>query len=104
MNLPEEIRSVLAKLPRRALRGISVAAFATSYKMSWWLAHFTAARRLDSQLRRLGGRRVVPPQIFHVEAREGPLYDGELERSKAWAETIRSCLIGSASPGDAQTV
>jgi len=88
MNLPEAVRPVFETFPRRTLRGIPVAAFDTSYKMSAWLARFTAARKLDKRLRKLGGKRVVPPQTFHVVEREGPLYDGEIERARAWARSI----------------
>ena len=89
MNLPQAVRPVFEKLPRRTLRGVPVAAFDTSYKMSAFLARFTAAKRLDKNLRKLGGKRLVPPETFHVEDNhEGPLYDGELERAQAWAETI----------------
>ena len=88
MNLPEEIRPVFEALPRRVLRGAPVAAFDTSYKLSAWLARLTAAHKLARKLRRLGGKRVVPPETFHVVESEGPLYDGEIERAKAWAELI----------------
>jgi hypothetical protein len=89
MNLPEAVQPVLKALPKRVLRGASVAAFDTSYKMSAWLARFTAARKLARKLRRLGGRQVVPAESFHVVERVGPLCDGEIERAKAWAESIR---------------
>lgn len=88
MNLPEAVRPVFDGLPRRVLRGTHVAAFDTSYKMSRWLAHFTAARKLAKKLRKLGGKQVVPPETFHVMEREGPLYDGELVRASRWAESI----------------
>ncbi len=88
MSLPEAVRPVFETLPRRTLRGTPVAAFDTSYKMSAWLAHFTAARKLDRRLRKLGGKRVVPPETFHVVEREGPLYDGEIERARAWTRSI----------------
>jgi flavodoxin len=91
MNLPESVRPVFEELPRRILRGVPIAAFDTSYKMSTFLTRFTAAKRVDRKLRKLGGKRLVPPETFHVEEHhEGPLYDGELERAKAWAETILS--------------
>ena len=35
--------------------------------------------------RKLGGKQVVPPEIFHVAAREGPLYVGDLQRAEEWA-------------------
>ena len=88
MNLPEEVRPVFGSLPRRILRDMPVAAFDTSYKMSRWLTPFTAARKLASRLRKLGGKRVVPPETFHVEGREGPLYEGEIERARMWAASI----------------
>jgi flavodoxin len=88
MNLPQAVRPVLETLPRRVLRGKLVAAFDTSYKMSRWLAPFTAARKLASRLRKLGGKRVVPPETFHVVGRDGPLYEGEIERARTWAASI----------------
>lgn len=88
MNLPEAVRPVFETLPRRVLRGTPVAAFDTSYKMSPLLARFTAAWRLAQKLRKLGGKRVVRPETFHVVEREGPLYDGEIERARAWAASI----------------
>ena len=92
MNLPEAVRSVFDTLPQRVLSDTWVAAFDTSYKMSWWLAYFTAARRLAKRLRKLGGTQIVPPETFHVVEKEGPLYDGELERARMWAESIMGQL------------
>ncbi len=88
MNLPEALRPILEGLPRRVLKGKAVAAFDTSYKMSGWLAHFTAAHRLASKLHRLGGKLVVGPQTFHVIERQGPLYDTEIARAREWATHI----------------
>jgi hypothetical protein len=88
MNLPEAVRPVFEALPRRILRKTPVAAFDTSYKMSAFLARFTASKRLDRSLRKLGGKRVVPPETFHVVEKQGPLYDGEIDRAKVWAASI----------------
>ena len=89
MNLPEAVRPVFEELPKRSLRGVPIAAFDTSYKMSAFLGRFTAAKRIDRKLRKLGGKRLVPPETFHVEDNhEGPLYDGEIERAKNWAGSI----------------
>jgi flavodoxin len=99
MNVPEEVRAVLEPLPRRLLRGVPVAAFDTSYKMSALLARFTAARKLARKLRQLGGRQVVLPETFHVVGREGPLYEGEIGRAKAWAESIRGEMATSQIEG-----
>ena len=88
MNLPEATRGIFDQLPKRILKGKLVAAFDTSYKMNRFLSRFTAAKKLTQKLRKLGGKRVVPPETFHVMEREGPLYDGELERAKTWAGLI----------------
>lgn len=96
MNLPDALRQAFESWPRRCLRGIPVAAFDTSYKMSWWLARFTAARKLDRRLRKLGGKRVAGPETFYVEGREGPLYEREIERAQAWAAAIREQLASRA--------
>ena len=97
MNLPETVQPVFERLPRRSLRGVSVAAFDTSYEMSAFLARFTAAKRVDRKLRKLGGKRLVRPETFYVHRHhEGPLYDGEIERAKTWAEAILAKLDGRA--------
>ena len=90
MNLPEDVKSAFEKLPRHILRHKSVAGFDTSYKMSWWLSKLTASRKLLRNLKRLGGKRIVPPETFHVVAREGPMCDGEIERAGNWARQILS--------------
>jgi len=88
MNLPEAVRPLFDRLPRKLLKGKLFAAFDTSYRMSWWLNQFTASKRLSPKLRKLGGKGIVPPQIFHVMEKKGPLYDGELDRAKEWAMLI----------------
>jgi flavodoxin len=97
MNLPGAVRPLLHALPSRLLKGIPVAAFDTSYKMSWWLNQFTAAKRLSRKLRKLGGKRLIAPETFHVTEREGPLYDGEIKRATVWAETILGRIQGVRS-------
>jgi menaquinone-dependent protoporphyrinogen IX oxidase len=90
MNLPEEVRSVFERFPKKILRGMAVAAFDTSYRMSdrnspEWLAKHTAASKLAKRLRKLGGKHIAAPASFHVQDCEGPLYEGEIERAEAWA-------------------
>jgi flavodoxin len=92
MNLPEVVRPVLDAWPRQVLKGKAVAAFDTSYRMNGLLSRFTAARRLDRQLRQLGGRRVMAPETFIVAGREGPLEAGEVERARQWAQSILACV------------
>ena len=93
MNLPKTIKPVFENLPKRILPGTPAAVFDTSYKMSWLLNQFTASKRLARKLRMLGGRLLLPPEIFHVMEREGPLYEGEIERAQNWANSILPKLI-----------
>jgi flavodoxin len=88
MNLPVAVKPVFERLPKRVLKKVPAAAFDTSYKMSPFLARFTAAKKLAHKLRKLGGKRIVPPETFYVEGREGPLYDGEIERAREWSGII----------------
>jgi flavodoxin len=87
-NLPKELRPILKALPKRVLKGVRVAAFDTSYKMNWFVNLFTAAKPLNRKLRQLGGKQIVSPKSFFVFEKQGPLYEGEIERAKTWAETI----------------
>lgn len=88
MNLPDAVRHMLDRLPSRILRGLSFAAYDTSYKMSSFLARFTAAKKLARGLRKLGGKRILPPETFHVIDKDGPLYAGEIEHAREWAGRI----------------
>jgi flavodoxin len=88
MNLPEATRVIFDQLPKRVLKSMLFAAFDTSYKMNWFLNRLTAAKKLAQKLQKLGGKRLVPPETFHVMEAKGPLYIGELERAKTWAGMI----------------
>jgi len=88
MNLPTVVKPIFDELQKGCLKGIPVAAFDTSYKMSPWLSRFTAAKKLNRKLRKLSGKGIVPPETFFVMEREGPLYEGEIERAKGWANLI----------------
>jgi flavodoxin len=97
MNLPEIVRPIFKQLPRSILRGKVVAAFDTSYKMSdrntpEWMARFTAAPKLLRKLRKLGGKPITAPETFYVKDREGPLYEGEIDRARGWAASILASL------------
>lgn len=48
----------------------------------------SAAHAVARRLRRLGMRPVCPPETFLVNGREGPLVDGELDRAKAWGQSV----------------
>jgi flavodoxin len=105
-NLPKAVRPIFETLPRKILVGKSVAAFDTSRETWGPIMRLTVAHKLLSKLRRLGGKRVVPPETFLVKAgdsdRDGEidlLYDGEIERAKEWAATILKWLEPQMQPG-----
>jgi hypothetical protein len=95
-SLPKEVRAMLDEWPKRSLRGVQVAAFDTSVEAWGPLMWMTAAHRLLSELRKLGGKKVVGPETFLVERGKAPeseerqdaLREGELERAKAWAADL----------------
>lgn len=51
-----------------------------------------AATRIATQLAKDGATLVAPPEGFVVLDTEGPLREGELERAKAWGETLLASL------------
>ena len=48
---------------------------------------------LISHVEQLGGKRLVPPESFFVVDREGPLYDGEIERVREWTAALLARAI-----------
>jgi hypothetical protein len=48
----------------------------------------SAARSATKALHRHGYRIVVRPESFYVDDVSGPLFDGELERARAWGEQL----------------
>lgn len=100
-NLPKEVRAVLDTLPRKCLAGKKVAAFDTSVETWGPLMRMTAAHRLRSKLRKLGGKPIAKAETFLVErgtspedeeVRQDALLEGELERAPAWAEMLLQAL------------
>jgi flavodoxin len=95
-NLPKAVRAALTTLPKRALRGVQVAAFDTSVETWGPLMWMTAGHRLLPRLRKLGGKPVVRPKTYlamrgkdpESEERQDGLVEGELERARGWAASI----------------
>jgi flavodoxin I len=81
------VQAFLASIPRRALGGMSAAAFGTRYRKARWLTG-SAARAIAKGLRKAGASLLLPPESFFVAAREGPLEEGELQRAGDWAREI----------------
>jgi flavodoxin len=98
MNIPKVAHQLIKAFPRGTLpKRASVAAFDTSYRLSFWLRPFSASHALLPRLKRLGGEEITPPMTFHVSAKEGPLDDGEIERAKAWTQEILKEVEGRSN-------
>jgi len=82
------VRDFLKKASAPALKGTSVAAFDTRLPAKWVRIFGYAAGRIGDSLTRKGGNLAASPEPFFVEATEGPLKEGELERAAGWVEEI----------------
>lgn len=80
---------IRAWLSEQAGGGRAAAAFDTRADKNPALTG-SAARSIAKRLRRRGFELAVEPQSFFVDDAEGPLADGELERARAWGETVAS--------------
>ena len=89
----------LAKLAPGRLEGVRVAAFDTRMdvaKVGNPLLAFLArvfgyaAEPIAKALARAGGVAAGAPAGFVVEAKEGPLREGETDRARAWARGLRT--------------
>ena len=93
----EAVTSLLKQIRSMVLKEVKVAAFDTRFKVdeleSAGLRFVVktggyAAKRIAAQLKKAGGKLIVPPEGFYVEDTEGPLKPGELERAADWAKSI----------------
>jgi len=95
---PSELtQAFLASLTAGSLKGARVAAFDTRADMATQKSAFFrfigkffryAAQPMGAALVKAGGDQVQPPAGFFIEASEGPLRTGEMERAAAWAKTL----------------
>lgn len=82
------IQSFLEKVSPASLSRLAVACFDTRFRGLLWKS--SAAPRMARQLRTLGVELIAPPESFFVKAMkaEGPLLDGEVERTATWARML----------------
>lgn len=76
----------LQALPPSGLTGVKAAAFDTRLD-SFFSGN--AAKKIAKGLKNAGATLVVPPQAFYVKGTKGPLIDGQLEKAKNWAGSLR---------------
>ena len=82
----EKIAGFLEKLHKDQLQGVKAAAFDTRVKL---FIHGDAASKISAALKNAGAAIISPPHAFYVQGKEGPLLNGEVERAKEWAKSIR---------------
>jgi flavodoxin len=86
-GVSQSLKHYLDALPPRFLTEVASASFDTRLR-GWPVVTGAAAGGIARRLKKLGAHAVVPPESFLVMGKEGPLVDGELERSRAWAKEI----------------
>lgn len=53
----------------------------------------SAARGAAKRLKKKGYRILVPGELFLVEGGKGPITEGEIDRARAWAQTVAGTLL-----------
>jgi flavodoxin len=92
------MKAFLKKIPSGKLKGVKVAAFDTRIPeaeinkikiLKFFVALFGyAAEKIGKTLIGKGGAPISKPEGFYVGGTEGPLLEKELERAKAWAQSL----------------
>jgi flavodoxin len=82
------VQDFLNKVTEQSLKGIKAAAFDTRVASKFAKIFGYASGRIANNLKKKGGVLIASPEGFFVTGREGPLKEGELERSATWAKGI----------------
>jgi len=85
-NPTEKMVAFLDKLKEKDLKGIKAASFDTRLKLFFFT---DAAKKISRKLAGAGAEIIAKPQDFYVSKGEGPLRDGEIEKSAIWAASIK---------------
>ncbi len=81
----ENMNRWLDSLGSEDLKEIMVVSFDTRMKIFF---HGDAAKKILSRLIDKGGKKLSDPKVFFVKDKEGPLFEGELERAEEWGKEI----------------
>jgi len=81
----------------RSLGPVAVAAATFDTKMHKPRLPGSAARGAARHLKHAGCRLVTRPETFYVADKNGPLVDGEIQRSAAWGNRLASLVGGRTS-------
>jgi len=82
----EKIQTFLNSLKLGELKEVKAASFDTRVKL---FIHGDAAAKISKKLEEAGAEIVIKPQAFYVKGQSGPLFPGEIEKAKSWAEMIK---------------
>ncbi len=82
----EKIQIFLNSLKTGELKGVKAASFDTRVKL---FIHGDAAAKISKKLEEAGAEIIIKPQAFYVKGQSGPLFPGEIEKAKAWADMIK---------------
>lgn len=82
----EKMIAFLARLEAGQLKSVKAAAFDTRVKL---FIHGDAAGKIAHSLEGAGAEIVGSPGLFYVKGKEGPLLDGELDKAREWAATLK---------------
>lgn len=83
----ENMGNFLSNLQNGQLKGIKAAAFDTRVKI---FISGDAAKKISGKLKEAGADIISKPQLFYVKGSEGPLLDGEIEKAKQWAASLKN--------------
>lgn len=82
----DKTRDALEKFKEHDFDGVKFTTFDTRVKM---FIHGDAKDKLSEMIAEKGGELIAQPQEFYVTGREGPLFEGEIEKAASWAEEIK---------------
>lgn len=82
----EKIQTFLNSLKPGELKGVKAVSFDTRVKL---FIHGDAASKISKKLEEAGAEIIIQPQAFYVKGQSGPLFPGEIEKAKAWADMIK---------------
>jgi flavodoxin I len=96
-NFSDKTMTFLTRLPNRGLKGIKVTTFDTRIDSStvkpkilgFLMNTFGYAnKKIIKVLIGKGGEKLIEPEFFIVQDKEGPLKEGEIEKAKNWIKNI----------------
>ena len=83
----EATQALLDAIKDKITKGLRFTTFDTRVKL---FIHGDAKERMAHILTEDGAKLIFEPQAFFVKGKEGPLFEGELEKAANWAKLIKA--------------